>query len=341
MTATGSNSRAAASAVRSRNAPISVLANAMPADGDHMHVPGFEPRRHPARQRLIGRDQRRRLAGRLHRLAQDEGDGFRLVLAVGRLQDRHARQRLVHLALAGSRRRTGASAAWCRPGASPRWSASARAFCAVDGVVPGSGWTCSRAMPSSLEQLGHAELRMLGMGRRDRASSCPHRASGRAPAAPARRSPGRAPPAISSSAAGSAPVTPATITGALGGCACSRATSARSRRLRCSTGEASRCSARCAGQNCVTMLQELERARPMLGEVLGHQLVQPLRADVLRLQRVHQPRQLLGQPRGLRRRGRTRRRIVADVAVARGSAHAPPPPTAAPARSAPGGDPAC
>ena len=51
----------------------------------------------------------------------------------------------------------------------------------------------------------------------------------------------------------------------------SRAPRASSRRLRCATGETSRCSARCAGQNSVTMLQELQRLRPVLGELLGHQ----------------------------------------------------------------------
>ena len=118
---------------------------------------------------------------------------------------------------------------------------------------------------------------------------------------------------ISSKAAGSAPITPATMTGALGGCAFSRATSACSSRLRCSTGDSKPLLGKMRRPELRNDLQEFQRARPMLGKILRHQLVQALRADALRLQRIHQPRQLLGEPRGLRRRSGTRCRIVADL----------------------------
>ena len=65
------------------------------------HAPGLEPHGNPPRQRAVGGDERRRAPGRLRHLAQDEGDGLRLVLGARRLQDGDAVERPGHLAFVG------------------------------------------------------------------------------------------------------------------------------------------------------------------------------------------------------------------------------------------------
>ena len=141
----------------------------------HAQSPGREPSGHPARQLAVGRHERRRPAGRLDRLAQDQRDRLGLVLGAGRFQYGDAGQRLRHLPAAGAgpelgpeldhepvpalgrSRRPHRLAHQRRPGLLRRVGRGSRQRQHV--LAPHA---------QRIEQLLEAELRMLGMVRPDR-----------------------------------------------------------------------------------------------------------------------------------------------------------------------------
>ena len=86
----------------------------------HRHVPARQRRQHAAGQRPVGRHQRGGLAGIVHRLAQRNGDGQRLLLGVGGLDHRDAGERGIGMS-GESRHPPGvpAKARWPRPAAAP------------------------------------------------------------------------------------------------------------------------------------------------------------------------------------------------------------------------------
>ena len=83
----------AASAASRANTPAGVSASASPPESSTGTFQRSSAAEHAARQRAVGRHQRRGLARRLHRLAQRDRDGERLLLGVGGLDHRERCER--------------------------------------------------------------------------------------------------------------------------------------------------------------------------------------------------------------------------------------------------------
>ena len=132
------------------------------------HVPARERRQHAAGQRAVGRDQRRGLVRRLHRLAQRDRDGQRLLLGVGGLD--HGDVLRARVGLRGEIvRRSGAPArARSRP---PAAALRTRALAAMRRRLRRAACTASRTTPMPPQQRLHGELRMAV--RRPRRPSSP------------------------------------------------------------------------------------------------------------------------------------------------------------------------
>ena len=276
-----------------------------------MQVPGREPGGHAARQLAVGRDQRRRPAGRLRHLAQDERDGLGLVLGAGRLQDGDAGQRLRHLLACGAGHEPVPALGGARRAASPR-SPGTRARAAPHRASAPAAAARPRARtPSASSSFLRPNCGCSGCSgtmafQLSSSSVWSSAGSTRAPL-------GRPATTLSSSVtAGTLLMTPATITGASGGAARSRCACASTRCLSCCIFETRPCSARCAGQNSVTIFRNCERPFPVLGERVGHQRLHARGIDVLDLHRVHQPGKLARQLGRLRRRVRRRRPRASD-----------------------------
>ena len=162
------------------------------------------------------------------------------------------------------------------------------------------------------EQLGEAELRMLGMlGDRRPALRVEMQIEARQHDG-ALRQPRHG--AMSSTVAGTEPVTPATITGPDGGASREALgfgedglVAPRGRRQQLLLGEIRRPE---GGDD----LEEFERALPVLGVFVRHQRGEAVERHVLGLDHVHQARELGGEMRRLRRRvGARRRGVLAEV----------------------------
>ena len=137
----------------------------MPAEIVDRQIVALEPRRHAPRQHAVGRDQRRGLARRLDAGSQDQGDGFGLLMRVGRHHETHAGKRIgdartplgrqvlrgeeflpMLRALGGTQRFAG--------------EIEARAGGGV-GFAPRHGGHLVAPHAEPAQQLGHAGLRML------------------------------------------------------------------------------------------------------------------------------------------------------------------------------------
>ena len=124
----------------------------------------------------------------------------------------------------------------------------------------------------------------------------------------------RATAAMSSTVAGTEPVTPATMTGPEGGEWVIRSASVRMARLRRDAGDSSFFSARYAGQKAVMISRNLSVSFQCSEYSSGTNAGEPVERHVLRLDHVHEPRQLGGEVRGLCRRiGARCRSMFAEV----------------------------
>ena len=216
---TGARPPSAASAASRANTPAGVSASASPPESSTGDVPARQRGEHAARQRAVGRDQRRGLACRLDRLAQRDRDGERLLLGVGGLDHRQALRARRRRARRNRSRRARCQRSVAAAGRSASETKRSRAV--RRGRAERAHLVARDADPP--QQRLHGELRMADRGRIDSRPSASRRPAIRSQDSASRSvsRPGSttapcgslAMVAISSAVAGIEPVEPAAITG--------------------------------------------------------------------------------------------------------------------------------
>ena len=261
---TGARPPSAASAASRAKTPAGVSGSASPPESSTAHIPARQRRQHAARQRAVGRGQRRGHARRLHRFAQRDGDGERFFFGIGGFDHADRGQRRVRLLREIRRHQSFLPKLRCR--------GRAQGFRdnALAPMRRGIGQDRHRVArdADALEQAVHGELRMAG-GRRkillgvaaDHVPGVRRRDRCRARATPSRLAAGSAMVASNSAVAGIEPVEPAAMTGPLP--RASRSASALISRSRRAAGSILPCSCRMPASASRAIFRKSQRELPV------------------------------------------------------------------------------